>query len=446
MSRLINETGIKKIVATILEQTDGNEITMSADKFTRLLDVVNYNMDVLSKSKLFRGKKINIEGNLNLNDSRITSMGNIVNVYGNLDINRSNIPNVDGVNITGRLSYYNSKMARIEEAKIRAEKLEEGNERRETGEWDLDNENIDDEGLEANALLLYFESEGYRIRTPEDSQRLSALKDDLERLKAEETEKLDNGEDITDLTADIESIEEEITELEESFDVYNIIPENSTHYGLNTFRIYGTSISESNLYAVGTYDDAYDAAVNSTEDLIRDDASNVASWVINDAIDIDEVVDYFEEIYSSDIEDSPESYFSRSDFEYSDEDQEKIEELEQKIEELEEIMSELDSDSEEYTVLEEELSELRDELDEIEPTITEEMKEEKLDDLLSDVRRDPIGSLESLGFEPTRFIDYKKAAETVVDTDGIGHILSTYDGSEEQVDVGNNTYLIFRID
>lgn len=445
MNRLINEKRFKKLISIILEQTEDDTVTIDVNQLNQLLDVVNYDLDVLSKTKMFRGKKIIVNGSLKLNDKRAKSMGNIIKVIGSLDISNSEIGSLKNVEVTGNIWDSKSKRERLRLAKIRADKLGEGNERRETGEWDATNENMDEDGILANALLSYFEDEGYRIRTPEDNQRLEELREDLENLRVDEEQMLERGEDITDLTADIEAIEEEIEEIEESFDVYHIIPE-GTHFGLTTFNVYGTPISENNTYAVGTYDDAYEAAVEYIEGQIKDDITNVSSWVIRDSIDEDEVVDYFEDIFSNDIEDSPESYFDESDYELSPEDEERKEQIEEQISELEEKQYEFDRDSPEYDEIQEMIDELQEEIDDMEPVITDEMKEEKLEEKLRDVRYNLERYMDEFSLDMDRFVDYRKAAETVVDSDGVGHVLAFYDGNENEGTFRGETFSIFRVD
>lgn len=445
MERLLNENRLKQLISIILENTEDDIITIDAKKLEQILDVVNFNMDILFKTKMFKGKKVIVNGDLKLNDKRVKSMGNIIKVIGKLDISHSEIGSLQGVEVTGYVSDYNSKRQRIKEARRRAAKLEEANERRESGDWDLDNEYMDDEGLRANALLVYLESEGYRIRTPEDNEELEELKENLESLKVEENQKLERGEDITDLTAEIESLEEQIEEIENSIDVYNIIPE-STHYGLQTFKIYSSTISESNEYAVGTEEEAREEAIKAEKELVQDNWQGLPDWLLQDAIDEEEVLDYFESFYNDDIYDSPESYFDEDDYELTPEDEEKKELLEKRISDLEDRQSEIDSDSEEYDEIQEEIDELQNEIDELEPEITDEMREDKVQERLRDVKRNLSYYMKEFGLDIQNYIDFDELAEKIVDEDGVGHVLGTYDGTEELADFRGETYSIFRVD
>ena len=74
------------------------------------------------------------------------------------------------------------------------------------------------------------------------------------------------------------------------------------------------------------------------------------------------------------------------------------------------------------------------------------MIEEKIDDLLDDVRRDPIGALQNFGIDDyDNFINERDFIEAVVEADGIG-IINSYDGSYDTYYVNGEEYYVMRIE
>jgi predicted nuclease with TOPRIM domain len=81
-----------------------------------------------------------------------------------------------------------------------------------------------------------------------------------------------------------------------------------------------------------------------------------------------------------------------------------------------------------YDEIQERIDELESERDDIESSekeLTEEMIEQKVDDLLGDVRRDPLGALQNFGIEDyDNYINERDFIEAVVEADGVGIINS----------------------
>ena len=75
-----------------------------------------------------------------------------------------------------------------------------------------------------------------------------------------------------------------------------------------------------------------------------------------------------------------------------------------------------------------------------------ELIEEKVSDLVQDVRRNPKWFMSDFGLELYEFIDEDEFIEAVVDADGYGHNISTYDGNADEVYVKDTLYYVMRID
>jgi len=157
-----------------------------------------------------------------------------------------------------------------------------------------------------------------------------------------------------------------------------------------------------------------------------------------------------EEDYEYQVRDYPQGYFSDDDYELTSEQEERIEQLESQIEDLEEQRRELDSDDENYYDYEEDLTNqidtLQEELDSIEVDTepTDDMIENKVEELVRDVKRDPMGYLNDLGMDVKNYVDEDALAQGLVDTDGYS-IMNSYDGTYDSVNVAGETYYVMRI-
>jgi hypothetical protein len=183
---------------------------------------------------------------------------------------------------------------------------------------------------------------------------------------------------------------------------------------------------------------------------------------IEDYIDTEDVVYYFKDFYENDIRDNPESYFSEEDFKLSDEQEERIGTLETYILELEDLRVTIESEKDECESEEgdcdefdEKLEEIdnniekaQDEIDNIEPENepSEEMIDDKLEDLLSEVRYDPVDKLKEWGMDISDYVDKDALADGLVNSDGYG-IMATYDGGYDTVRLEEyGTFYILRMD
>ncbi len=97
---------------------------------------------------------------------------------------------------------------------------------------------------------------------------------------------------------------------------------------------------------------------------------------------------------------------------------------------------------EQYDELNEELDELKDS----DKTIPENLIDEKVESLLEDKTYDAAGTIRDYGLDMQDFIDMDALIKDVVDTDGYGTTINSYDGTEDTVEFDNETYYIFQID
>lgn len=342
--------------------------------------------------------------------------------------------------------------------RIRRQKLADADERRQANEWDI--EDTDDVGIRANALFKYLVSIGDLDElTPE----LKAQIERAERQLAEYQRQYDsqeNANEDTDLIADIVATEEELDELKQLSDVYVLLPAQYGHYGLTQFE----NIVDGSEWAVGDESEMEEASRESVENLIDDIGfEGFSSSFVENYIDDDAVESHLRDFFDYDVNENPDVYLDDSDKNLSESQKQEIEELAQEYRELETERDELDPDDfeEDYiekrtNEIENRLLEISDELDEIKENPDGDYSQDAIDRAVEDRVNENSRDLESfvsdfLGGNYFNFlvdndlIDKDSFIQGVVDSDGYGVSLNSYDGDYNEVEVDGRTYYIIRV-
>jgi hypothetical protein len=345
------------------------------------------------------------------------------------------------------------RLQRVEEQRIENQLINEANERRDNDEWSLDNLSNGDTGSCAHALFNFLISEGtFEEKTPENIERLQQAEAQLEVLQ----NRLDNEENAnedTDLVSEIEALEDEITELKNLKDVYNILPVGD--YVLKEF----TTTDFQGRWKVGDSDDTEREAIRYVKDLIGDMGyEGFNESFVTEHFDDNSYKVYLRDFFESDVYDNPDSYLDDSDRELSRGQVAKISELKEIIQGLESERDSLDDEDEEYSDeferLNDEITEREDEIQEIEDDPDGEYDSDKLDDVVeskvSDYKYDAkdfhstfFGDDFKQWVVDNGFINEDDFAQAVVDSDGYGATLNNYDGSEDSISFEGETYYIF---
>lgn len=473
---IIQENQLKQLVRILKEQEDDNEYyKMTGQEFAELMDEASYNPAV-TRIKRFKGKPLYITTKLDLSGiDELTDLGNVVYIDGDLNVSNTKIRSLGKTEVKGYVSDYNTPLEASRIRKEELKKLSETESRREDGEWDLSNEDIDEEGMAANAL---FDELVYRNKLTEmddetkeeydvKKQRLEKLEERYQDIEGYNQSNLFpiGPEEIEVLENEISDLENELEEYHTKYaDVYYIIPSKYKPYrAMYSFEVVGLRDQE---YMVGTEDNAYDAAVKNQESLIDEiGIEGFSQYAIERNMDDDEFESYVREFYESGIRDSPESYFYSDDFVLTDKQEERKEQLEEYLEKLGEHLIDLeeryknldlfsgsarnqiviDKLKKEIEQIEENIETAQDEFDSIEPDTepTEEMIEEKLDELVEDAKKNPTRWCNSYDIDMGQFVSIKALAEYVVDSDGLGG-LSSYDGDYDTQRINDTTFAIFR--
>jgi len=446
----LNEKQLTEYIKRLTEEVEGEYYKISPEEYIELMRYGSYHGKAVTKMKKFQGKPLWITGDLSLDGTPTDSLGNVGYVEGNLNISRTNISSIEGTNVKGYVSDYDSKRAKIRERQELNAKLSEQESLREDDEWNL--ENTDELGEKAHALFDYLENNGdIEPLSDDDKEKLNILKRKLEDLLREYDELDDDDERAYDLQDAIDDTQEEIDELlHNDVDVYMMYPRKYTHYGLTTFEVLIDGFKDRE-YTVGTEEEMESGALEYAKSFIDDvGLDGFRSGFIDDYLDEDEIVKMAEEDYDSQIRDYPEGYFDDSDFELTPEQERRIEELESEIADFEQQQSDLDPDDENYDDFYEDfqnhIDALQEELDSIEPETepTEEMIEDKVEEYVRYVRRDPLNYLKEMGLDIKNYIDEEALAQGLVDADGYG-VMNGYDGNYDYEDVNGITYYVMRI-
>ncbi len=457
---------LKNTVKNILvEQSEEEFYKISPEEFTELMKFGSYHGKGVSKLKMFGGKPIWITGDLVLSDTPTDSLGNVKYIDGRLDIRNTKINDLSDVKVNGYIWDGGTPIDRRRRAAIRQEKINQADERRKNNEWDIENE--DDDGLKAQALFKHLVRNGdIESISGEKQGKLEGLRAELEELiiKYNET----GGQDDK-LPALISDAEEEIQELQQNLaDVYNIIPMKYSYYGLSQFEVIGIDDLEGQEFAVGDEYEMDRAAFEYAKNYVDEvGIEGFRDHFIEDHLDTDAIEYFFKDFYDDDVRNNIDVYFDESELPDSEEQEQRKRELEEYISKAEGVISKLEQKQEnlndeiedpvEYTkrydeiqskidIIQGHIETSQEEIDDIESTgqITEDMIEEKIDEMVSDKMSDPKGSLSEFGMDISEYVDMDSLAKGLVESDGY-QILASYDGSYDTEYINNEHYYIMRI-
>ncbi len=439
---------IDSIIKILREQAQEDEFAYSdQDEIAHYLKLMSGNLNGLTRIPKFKGKKIIINGGLDLSDYPETkNLGPIIKVNGRLNIGGTEIESVEGVEVTGYVSDYNSKMYRIRRAKENARILAIAQGRRESGEWaDLDNPY----NTKANALFEYLKGRDDLQDRPENLQeKIDELEDRKSQLEESQAQLDDNSEEYGRLQGQIDAVDVEIKELNDGKfgDVYDLIPDGKV-YGLVLFKS-KLPDSEDEEYFLGTRGEVDIAFEDYWENYVDEVGTDgFSQWLIEDNLDMDRLRSDIEDTYENDIRDNPDSYLDESDKELSRSQQEEIQRLETEKDELEVRLSDLDSEDDAYDNINDRIQEIETEIDEINDSPEGEYKEEAIEEKISDTVDYYVDNykeyLSNMGSDIDDYLDKSALVQYLIDNEDYG-ALSSYDNSYDTIRFNERDYYIFR--
>ena len=300
-----------------------------------------------------------------------------------------------------------------------------------------------------------------RLRIRDDRRRRERLLRQMDDIKERDAWNPDNNE-LDDIgrkaNAVMSGLRNEwlMNEIGENEDIYNLIPETDNFYPgeIMAFKWMGENETDSE-YIVGEWDEVYEFAKSRLDELVSDIGlleSFNEDYLMN-YIDINSLVSYFESWYDDYVRDDWESIFEEDELPMSTEQKKRHEELDQEIENLYRKTRDTESlpySSDERGEIYDKIEELEEERDDLtlspEGEPTEEMIEEKVNDYLSDVRSNPQQYLKEYDLDIEEFVNKDEVIEDAVDTDGVGQNISHYDGIEYDITIDGHDYYVFRMD
>jgi hypothetical protein len=243
---------------------------------------------------------------------------------------------------------------------------------------------------------------------------------------------------------------------EDDFDVYNLIPEGD-EYGMRIFGIINSDI-DGWRYLVGDNEDTEYAAYKSTEDLFDDvGIDHFKHSDLEDHLDMDEIISYFEDVISDDAWNYPEGYLQDSDKMLSTEQENIIELKELKVQKLKSFIESIEEKNTDKSRIKNKVEELNDIIDDLRLEILsikedpqgdypDHLIQQSIEDRMEDIKSNPLDYAEDWGLNLKDYVDMESLAKYVVDTDGYGVALAKYDSEENEEYILGKLYYIFRID
>ena len=294
-----------------------------------------------------------------------------------------------------------------------------------------------------------------RLRKVAERRRIAQLRADADERKEEDSWNLENEPDQQAIEANavFEVMVDEYgvsVDEEEGESIYDLIPSQYSHYDLPTFEWVGdddTGIT----FAVGTWDEVWQAAKEYMEGLWDDQgADGWSNSFIESHIDEQEVREYFYDMFEDDVNNNYESYFDTDELPLSDEQESQVAKLKEEAEELDEITRNVDDvyNEDEVELAEDRWNEIDDEITDIESDPEGEPTEEQIEDMVNsrvnDVMYDMMASMTDYGLDISDYVDKDALFEAAIDSDGVGNSLSSYDGEDNEVMIGDTWYHVFR--
>jgi len=251
-------------------------------------------------------------------------------------------------------------------------------------------------------------------------------------------------------------------DIAEGEDIYNLIPIGLGGRGIQVFEWIGENGYDE--YQVGNDTEATEYATEMLKDQIQGNSLTemYRHDFLESHLDTDKIEEFFQNLAEDLVREDIESYFDESEKELSSEQEKLIEELQEKIESLQEKiyqlrqkMDELEDDgSNEYQELEElventeeQITEAEEEIEEIKENPEGEVPEEKIEYQIENIKDEyvsnPMYYLDEFGVSLEDFIDIDSLIEDQLSTDGRGHILNYYDGTEYEASVNKHWYFVY---
>ena len=497
----LTENKLVSIILKLIKEDEIEKVYISPEVYIQYLRQVGFMAHAIPYLPKFRGKKLVVKGDLNLSNvdgkQKIYKIGDI-EVEGGLNVSYTNVKSLDDVKVTGHKTFWQTPYKKVIERRQLQAKYNEQNEKREDGDWDIENTGY--ESPRANAVFQYAVNSGYlqsldddeKIELEELKIRIKNKEEEQENLSTD-TDEYDYSDKFDEIQEEIDSIQEDIDRLiEDKNDVYDLYPTGS-HYNLAEFE----SLSTKMRFAVGEYREADDSLEDYYEQQIDDLDNYFSKETLSSYVDEDKIKEYYRDYVEEWIRDEPDSYGVEKELSNSQEEEIWLLEMEKWVYENEGVRAPIaeptredgdvfdfedaegnrfeyrkegnnwvlykdgqvvpprqlydDEDTEEHeTDRENRISEIDSEIDDIKESPDgdpdESSIEEAVDNYLeNEIGYDPAGWLDNMGGDIADFIDTRELLADLVRNGDYGD-LNGYDGTYDTVDINGTDYVVMRID
>ena len=402
---------LKKFFKNYILEQDENLVSVSPDDYLELLDDVGGIAERISRLKPYRGKGIVITGPLDVSKYKnVGPLTGVVRVMGRLDISYTNVPNIDGITVDGGyVSDYGSSMWKIKMQRELNRKLAELDEKRQDGEWDVENED-------------------------DDSERTEALYEYLERNGDVDTVEDEEGNDIPE-------------------DKYYIYPSGRATYGYGKqYEWLGAGGGfNPNTYDVYTEDEANRAATQAVESMLDDMGMDAFSeWVFDDALDKQSWTSWLYDFYDDYVRQDPGDWDIP--LELSQQQMRQVQQLQANLDSLNKRLETEELPDDQYEQIESQIEDLEEYIQNIKDDpqggYDESTIENEVNDRVSEWEDDIKGFINHYGYDKNfimDFIDTDSIVNTVISSDGYGSLLNSYDGDYDTFDINGTEYYVMRV-
>jgi hypothetical protein len=231
------------------------------------------------------------------------------------------------------------------------------------------------------------------------------------------------------------------------------IEQSDDYYMVPTFEV------DEMRFGVGTeYEMEMSAKENISDFIDQEGLESFNANFVRGFLDVEEVISRFRDIYDDMVRDAPEEYLKEEDRMLSKSEFQQVRDLENKVLSVRKYIEQFENMPErrtdkyfdiKITELAEALEIYNEEIEEITSSpsgnFPEELIEEVIEDLLNDVRRNPLQSVNEWDIELSSVINVDDLIQGMIDLEGY-ETLASYDGVIHEIYENGQTFYIFRID
>jgi len=428
-----------------INENDEDTVIITPTEYVRYLEMANYNTNLVSKLPKFRNKKIIIDGSLSLKNTPIKILDNIYKVNGVILLDNSDVEYIGDIINIGIMDYNTPIELRRREVEFNRDYaiLDED---RKYDTWNIE-DNIDDDII-VRAHVMYKALKRHNPVSSEVANSIYIRKLLNRILELESSLKL-NPDDtkVSDLLLKIQTEYDNYISKHPIFDVYCMM--NIDGYEFKVVSKAEPYYSSRERYLVLTDDEATEIAreiyLNNFEEYIH-----ITSDMLRNYLDVDRIIDDYEEVLYGWVSEAPEDYFNNDSYELTTSQKNEIDrlgrvvsELRDKLEDTEDFgeISEIEAEIENYELKIEEISHNN--------TISDEMIDEYVESWLNRIRKDPYyflntemgSSIDTIKhyFNKEEYIDY------LLDEDTVDQVVGNGEGSIGRVNVLHTHYNLYEI-